>query len=271
MDIKILKFTPSWEWPENAGETFLGVLRDEGFDKSDRLVAAELAGDLVVMNDDLADALLSVLENADGPEDLRAQAAISLGPALEQADIEGFDDPDDMPITEEMFLRIRETLRRLYLEAEGPKTVRRRVLEASARAPQKWHRDAVRAAYKSRDDDWKLTAVFCMRYVRGFDKQIVESLESSNPDIEYEAVCAAGIWGLKGAWSHIVSLVTSEDTDKPLLLAAIEAVPGIRPHETAEILDDLMDSEDEEIVDAVQEALAMAGEPWEDDEDEILH
>jgi hypothetical protein len=76
---------------------------------------------------------------------------------------------------------------------------------------------------------------------------------------------------LKGAWSHIVSLVTSEDTDKPLLLAAIEAVPGIRPHETAEILDDLMDSEDEEIVDAVQEALAMAGEPWEDDEDEILH
>ncbi len=271
MDIKTLKYTPSWEWPESAGKTFLGILYDEQSAESDRLVAAELAGDLVVMNDELADALLSILQKRDESEDLRSQAAISLGPALEQADIEGFDDPDDMPITEEMFDKIRETLKKIYMDADVPSKVRRRVLEASIRAPQKWHRDVVRAAYKSRDDDWKLTAVFCMRYIRGFEKQIIESLESSNPDIEYEAVCAAGIWGLKAAWSHIVSLVASDDTEKPLLLAAIEAVPGIRPKETAEILDHLIDSDDEEIVDAVQEALAMAGEPWDEEEDETLH
>jgi len=271
MDIKTFKFTPAWEWPEDAGKTFLELLRDEKSDESDRLVAAELAGDLVVVNDELVDALLSILQRKDASETLRSQAAISLGPALEQADTEGFDDPEDTPVTEEMFVKIQDTLRTLYTDGDVPMEVRRRVLEASVRAPRKWHRDAVRAAYKSRDDDWKLTAVFCMRYIRGFDKQILESLESSNPDIEYQAVCAAGNWGLKGAWSHIVSLVTSEDTEKPLLLAAIEAVPSIRPGETAEILDELMDSDDEEIADAVQEALIMAGEPWEEEEDETLH
>ena len=53
------------------------------------------------------------------------------------------------------------------------KEVKRPILEASVRAPEKWHKNAVAAAYRSKDEDWKLTAVFCMRFIRGFDKQIV--------------------------------------------------------------------------------------------------
>ena len=60
-----------------------------------------------------------------------------------------------------------------------------------------------RAAYSSDDEDWKLTAVFAMRSVRGFDGQILEALESENEDIHYEAVCAAGNWELEAAWSHV--------------------------------------------------------------------
>lgn len=56
---------------------------------------------------------------------------------------------------------------------------------------------------------------------------------------------------------HIVGLLTSPSTDKPLLLAAIDAVPSIRRHEAARILGDLLDSGDEDII-AVREALAMA-------------
>jgi hypothetical protein len=71
------------------------------------------------------------------------------------------------------------------------------------------------------------------------------------------------------AWQHIAALVGSEKTDKDLLLAAIEAVAVIRPEEASEILLDLTESDDEEIVDAAHEAIAMT-EPWgdEDDEDE---
>jgi hypothetical protein len=267
MNLKTLKETPPWEWPEGAGKLFLGILRDGKAKKSDRLLAAELAGDYTVINDELADTLVSILDKSDEPEELRSQAVLSLGAALEQADTFGFEDADDILISENTFRSIQGKLRKLYMDTDVPKEVRRRVLEASARAPQTWHENAVRAAYSSRDEDWKLTAVFCMRFIRGFDDQIIESLDSKNEDIHYEAVCAAGNWGVDAAWPHIAALVASEKTDKDLLLAAIDAIAIIRPEEAAEVLLDLAQSDDEEIVDAVHEAMAMA-EPWEDEEDE---
>jgi hypothetical protein len=258
MDLKTLKDTPPWEWPQDAGKMFLEILQDDQADESSRLLATELAGDFTVINDELAKALLCIVCKVGESEKLRARAAISLGPALESAYIYGFEDVDDVPISEKIFLEIQERLRDHYMDAGVPKEVRRRILEASVRAPQNWHLDAVRAAYSSDDEDWKLTAVFCMQFVRGFDEQILESLDSKNPDVHYEAVCAAGNWEVDAAWSHIAGLVTSEDTEKPLLLAAIEATANIRPKDASEILGGLIDSDDEEISEAAFEALTLA-------------
>ena len=61
MDLKTLKDTPPWEWPEGAGKMFLEILRDGQADQSDRLLATELAGDFTVISDELVDALLSIL------------------------------------------------------------------------------------------------------------------------------------------------------------------------------------------------------------------
>jgi len=268
MNIKNLKDIPPWQWPTDAGQMLLDVLQDDQAPGSDRLLVAELAGDFTVINDELADALLSILFNPREPDGLRGQAAISLGPALEYAYVDGFEDPDDVPITEPMFRKIQGTLHKLYMDAQTPKEVRRPVLEASARAPEKWHKNAVAVAYRSEDEDWKLTAVFCMQFIRGFDKQILEFLKSQNPDIHYHAVCAAGNWEIDAAWPHIAALVTSEETEKELLLAAIEAAAFIRTHKASEILSPLLDSDDEDIVDAVYEVLAMAGEIHEDEEDD---
>ena len=270
MDLRTLRKIPPWEWPEGAGKMFRDILRDGQAAEADRLLAAELAGDFTVINEELVGALLSILRRDDESETLRGRAVISLGPVLEQADMHGFEDADDVPIAEQTFHRIRESLRKLYVDAEVPKDVRRRILETSVRAPQSWHQDAVRAAYGSDDEAWRLTAVFCMRFVRGFEEQILEALHSRNPDIHYEAVCAAGTWEVDAAWPHIRALVTSGETDKPLLLAAIEAVAGIRPHEAAGILHNLTDSDDEDIVDAVFEATAMAGGLSAED-DELRH
>src|SRR5438309_7988020 len=169
MNLEVLRDTPPWEWPANAGKTFLAILQNERAGKSERLLAAELAGDVTVMNDELAHALLSILRRGDQPAPLRAQAAISLGPSLEQAEWDEFELPDEVPISEETFGEINDSLHELYMDTGIPKLVRRRILEASVRAPQDWHPDAIRAAYASDDPDWKLTAVFGMRYVRGFD------------------------------------------------------------------------------------------------------
>lgn len=269
MDLKLLEGTPPWDWPEEAGKLLLEILTKDQVDASDRLLAAELAGDYTVINDELVDALLSILQGDDESERLRGKAAISLGPVLEHADIDGFDDPDDVPITEPTFRKIQESLRRLYLDAALPKKVRRRILEASVRAPQQWHQDAIRAAYASDDEEWRLTAVFSMRWVRGFDNQILEALESNNEDIHYQAVRAAGNWEVDAAWPHISGLVGAQGTDKPLLLAAIDAVSTIRPQEAAMILLDMADSDDEEIVDAAHDAMAMAAALSDDEFDDV--
>jgi hypothetical protein len=261
MNLKILQETPPWDWPKGTGKRLADILRDRAVNGDERLLAAELAGDFTVIDDPLVGTLLSILRSG--------QAAISLGPALEYADTGGFDDPDEVPISERTFREIRESLRTLFRDAGVPKDVRRRILEASVRAPEDWHRDAIRAAYASEDEDWKLTAIFGMRYVSGFEREIVAALESESPDVHYEAVCAAGVWSVEAAWPHVAALVTAENVDKPLRLAAIDAVASIRPDDAVEILGELLDSTDEDIVEAVHEALAMAeGVPDEDEEDD---
>ncbi len=266
MDLKTLKDTPPWDWPATADKTLLAILRNGRADESDRLLAADLAGNFTVINDELADTLLSILRGSDETEKLRGQAAISLGPALEHADASGFEDPDDILISEETLRRTQESLRSLYLDAGVPMDVRRQILEAAVRAPQHWHQEAVRTAYSSDDENWKLTGVFCMRFIQGFDEQILEALSSENPDIHYQAVCAAGNWGIEGAWPQILKLVNSDDIDKPLLLAAIDAVASIRPEEAPDLLSEFTDSDDEDIADAAFEALAMAELPVEEDD-----
>ncbi len=268
MDLKILGDTPPWDWPEDADSKLLEILTNDHADAEDRIFAAELAGGITVVNDEIIDALLSIVQNSDESEEMRCKAAISLGPVLELADTDGFEDPEDVPISENAFHKIHESLHTLYTAAAVPKNVRRRILEASIRAPRDWHQDAVREAYSSNDEDWKLTAVFSMRWIRGFSNQILEALESDNEEIHYEAVCAAGNWEIDAAWPHVSELVADPDTDKFLLLAAIDAVASIRPQEAGPALVDLTDSDDEDIVDAAHEAMAMADGPFSDEFDE---
>ena len=199
---------------------------------------------------------------------------------MENAYMMGFDDPEDDLISEEKFDEVQQALHKIYLDNAVPKDVRRRTLEASVRAPEEWHQETVRSAYSEDDDDWRLTAVFCMRFIGGFEDQILESLGSEDPNIHYHAVCAAGNWEVRAAWSHVVALISSDDTDKYLMLAAIEAIASIRPDEAPQILNDLTTSDDEDIAGAAFEAMTMAqglseldnledfGDDFEDDDDD---
>ena len=269
MDLKNLQETEPWEWPGDTPKALKKALTDGRASAADRLIAAELAGDFTVINDELAAALMAILRDPNEPDELRAQAAVSFGPALEQADTFEFDDPDDVPISEEMFHEIQEALQTVYFDSATPKFVQRRVMEASVRATADWHPDAIDAAYASGDREWMLTAVFAMRYVRGFEERILEALENPDPDIHLEAVQAAGNWGVDAAWPHVVALVENPQTESTLLLAAIEAVGAIRPAEAGEILTELADSDDEEIAEAATEAMAMAEAAVEFGEDDI--
>jgi HEAT repeat protein len=269
MDLKTLENIPSWEWPEDAQMLILGTLSDKRATEFDRVLAASLGGDLTVMNDELAEILLAIVSSIDESDELRSKAAISLGPALEAADLEGFDEPEELQISKEMFDRIQETFHRLFLDKTVPKEVRRRVLEAAVRSPQAWHADGVRKAYDAGDEEWRLTAVFCMRYIKGFDDQIIEALGNENSDIQYEAVRAAAAWEIKGCWPSVARLL-KKDTEKFTLLAAIEAAAAIHPEDVSNILGDFLESEDSDIAEAALDAISQAegGVGWDDDSDD---
>ena len=276
MDLTPLASIPPWEWPPNIGNTLLAVLRDQQADEAEHLLAAEMAGEIVAINDDLAGALLSLVGDATASVALRARAALSLGPVLEQMDLDsdddllGFDEEvlGGKPISEHTFQRIQQSLRARYREEEIPQEVRRRILESSVRAPADWHRAAIRAAYSREDRDWRLTAVFAMQYVRGFTDEIVATLDDPDEEIRYEAVRAAGNWEVDAAWPHVAALLAAPVTDKTLLLAAIEAAVSIRPREAEPLLADLSDSDDVDIADAASNAMMMATAPFDDEFDD---
>ena len=164
MDVTTLSQIPSWDWPEETRDLLVQFLRDGERTDADRTVATRLAGDMVVIDDELAELLLGLLMDGDERDEVRAAAAIGLGPVLEQSDLDGFDDPDDVPISEKTFRTVQDKMRKAYLGDGISKEVRRRVLEGAVRAPRGWHIEAVRAAYFSDDPDWRMTAVFCMEY-----------------------------------------------------------------------------------------------------------
>ena len=192
--------TPPWDWSKTAESLFLAALQDPDADEADRLLAAEMAGNFVIINDELAETLLDIVEDSHESEELRSRAVISFGAALDYIyfDMEEFADVNeysDFAVTKAMYQRIIKSLQKLYFDGTVPELVRRRILEASIRSPQVWHPGAVRAVYQSGNANWRLTAVFCMTYLKGFEQEILEALQSKVPDIKYHAVQAAGNWG----------------------------------------------------------------------------
>jgi uncharacterized protein (UPF0147 family) len=268
-DLTRLQNSPPWDWPKTAAETLTNILQDHRTPPVDRVIAAALAGNVVVMDDRMAQQLLNLLRDPNEPETLRAQAAISLGPALEDADTQGFDDEWAEPvITQPVFEQVQTTLRDIHLDPSLPKLVRRRALEAAVRAPQDWHTDAIREAHAASDPEWNLTAAFCMRWIRGFDQQILELLQSPDPEIRCEAVQAAGNWSILPAWPHIAAILTSRKPDTDLLLAAIAAAASFRMDEARDLLGDLVDSDDEQISEAASDALLELEDGAFDDDDD---
>lgn len=256
--LSMLQEIPPWARTDRANEIILDVLQDDSAAASERLLAAKLAGQGLVNCDEVATIVVGILLDVNASEKLRGRAAISLGPALEHGYTLGFDDPEDLMLSEAFFHQVTSLLQRLYHDAETPDLFRHCVLETAVRAPADWQRDAVQAAYLSEVRDWRITAVFCMRFIRGFEREILESLDSSDQHIHNEAVLAACNWEIDAAWSYLVSLLTDFETEKYLRLAIIEACAYIRPAEARLILVDLTDEDDEDIVDAAQEAMVLA-------------
>ncbi len=250
--LEILASVGSWERPGDAKALIL-----EGFGSPDsavRLTALELAAE--EMDDEVATEVERLLD-ADPEVAVRARAAIAFGPALEQMIAEeDWEGPDlgDLPMSMSRFHDIEHRLESVYRDAAEPKEMRRRALEAAVRSPRPWQMNVIRSAWASDDSEWRVTAVFCMGCVAGFEAEILEAVDSDSPELQIEAVRALGATGLQPDNDDLMRFAASDDTPRELRLAAIEALGTVGPRGAAELLESLGESNDEEIATTAQEA-----------------
>lgn len=271
MKMHKLAAIPFWDWPLSAATEILAVLKDQGAEPEERLLAAELAGTLMPVYDDLAEELIQIIEDKEEDEALRGRVVTSLGAALDEADLDRYQNPifpawDEPLLPSPTFDRAREALRSVYEDLAAPELVRRMALEAGIRFEEPWHTGAVRTAYHHGDPEWRITAVFCMRWVEGFSAEILDSLETRDPELLLQAVLAIRDQALREAWPNMSRLVKTgsldgtplpgdEDTAREILFAAIQAVAIIRPLEAPGVLSGIIDSEDEDLSEVALQAV----------------
>jgi HEAT repeat protein len=227
------------------------------------------------MDDETAQALLDIAAS-DADEEARAHAMVALGPVIEECGYEYMEGAIDFgpetgpPVSRETFGSIVARIRGLYSDEKQPTLIRRRAFEVLIRDPQPWQREAIQKHFASADDDWRLTALFAMGHIAGFEREIATAVETAEEPLLFEAVRAAGKMEVSAAAPRIRALATSGDADLDTRIAAIYALPHVDP-DSYELLESLERSRNRDIAeaaaDAVQELL-MFTDTGEDDEDE---
>ena len=229
----------------------------------------------LAMDDEIARAFLDIA-SSDADEEIRADVIVGLGPIIDEAGID-YGDGEEFEfeaelgpgITQETFGTIVREIRELYESEAQPKLIRRRAMEVLVRDPRPWMAAEIRRHFAGDDQQWKMTSVFAMGYLRGFDDEIAATVSSERDLLLYEAVRSAGRMQVAAAAPRIRELAASESTESDLRLAAIDALPSVDP-DCRELLETLKHSSDAEVADsaaAALEELNMFETSDEDDDD----
>ncbi len=144
------------------------------------------------------------------------------------------------------------------VNSEGATTVRLRALESLGYSSHPKVPSLIKAAYDSKDNAWVASAVCAMG--RSADDQwadhVQNQLDSGDPDVQYEAVRAAGELELATTLDQLFTLVEDEEYDSDLRLAAIWSLSQIGGREVKEKLQELLkDSESDEEIEWLEKAL----------------
>jgi hypothetical protein len=273
------KDAPSLESFIESNREYVAALRSD--DPEVREHALEEIAPIV--DDALARELLRFARDPARSDEERGRALIVLGPALEECyDEEAPDGTFDaappggegwweLPLSSAGYRELTEELRRIYLDGAVPKLVRRRALEAAVRAPRDWQREAAATAWRSGDPEWRVTAVFAMGHLPGFEGEIDEAFRGEDPVVRQEAMLAAGRSSAGEALGgSILDVAADRKAPRDERLTAIEALGELQPDGAFEVLDELRDDPDPEIAAAAEEALEdLSGWPDVGDLDDL--
>jgi HEAT repeat protein len=196
----------------------------------------------------------------DAHADVRAHAISALGRYVfegETAEFEGWDDPT-FTISKHDYQRVVDFLFRIAQDPEETLSARRYAIEALAfRSSDPDVADLIDWAYQHRDRRMKISALFAM--ARHGDPRwtpyILAEMRSRDPQIQYEAVRAAGELGLHEAIDTLIEIVQAKNTRKPLRLLAIFALGETGDDKALPILEQLSHSRDRDVREVAREAI----------------
>jgi hypothetical protein len=254
--LRDLRDVPVCGWPDDGSQVILEALR--GSDEEDRRVALGLAGDVLVMDDEISEALLALISDPEvAPED-RGRACVALGPGLEMYSLESWDHTlGEPPLSHTRLEQMRGALRDTWADGALPDVVRRGALEASARVPEEWHQAAVSEAFSACDRGWRLTALRCAGFVAGFEMQLLDALDDGlDQEIRLRAVQAADRARSRIAGPDLLLLACTKETPRVLREAAVEALGRVDVPGRQRVLAYLVSQGDEELADIASFALA---------------
>lgn len=254
MDLDALEALPTWEWPAGADAIVAEVLR--GSDREARLRAARLAGHLY--HDEGTVALLTDIAAAEPDPEVRARAAVALGPALEDCDT-SLGLPYGTEVSEATFERACQVLERVARDPALPKVVRRRALEGAVRAPRGWQEALIRRACGETDPEWRMTGVFCAARYPDLHGLALEALDDAELEVRIEAVRAVGEIGAREEVARLIRLVEARDTPPDLRLAAVGSLGEMGVSQAVPALTSLLSSDDADLADAAEAALEEIG------------
>jgi HEAT repeat protein len=165
--------------------------------------------------------VLVKLMQTDPDEIVRASAATGLGAFVYRGELD--------EINTEAYKAIELSLLAVYHSQEKP-IIRRRALESLGFSGNLEVPALIEESYNSGDKDWIASALFAMGRSADerWEKQILSKLDSTDPDMQLEAVRAAGELEIAGARKPILDLLKKpEELDDDLRTAAIWSISQI--------------------------------------------
>ena len=193
---------------------------------------------------------------------VRAKSATALSQFVYEGELEEIDETSYEVVQQALLQTIRDGNEALE--------VVRRAVEAISFCGQEGIRQVIENAYYHDEELMRVSAVFAMGRHGHADiwKEIVlTELDSSNPQMRFEAARAAGELQLKDAVPKLIELVDQE-ADGEIQQNAIWSLGQIGGDQAQEVLEQLLASEDEAISgaaeDAMDELMLWSGENLED-------
>lgn len=208
-------------------------------------------------------ALINMM-HADEDSGVRGAAALALGRFVVLGEF-GSLRPSDLVLVE-------DALTEVFNDGTEVEEVRARALESIGARSEPWVRDLIEDAYSSGSHRMQVSAVHAMGRScdAGWLPDVIQQLQSDDPELRYEAATAAGMIGDEAVVPHLAFLVNDEDAE--VQEVAIEALGEIGGTEARDVLMRVLSSGDEVAQEVARDALAsmeMSGAYDDDDDDDL--